>query len=95
MKPLVEVTQVILDDLEIDGVAALLDDANVTGVERARNRNGHEQSLVGRLLTQGRPHSAARADGQTQGKPHLSTNGGLRHWRPGAGSISPQPVCGG
>jgi len=42
IEPLVEVGQVILDDLEIGPIPVLVDDADVAGVERARNRDAHE-----------------------------------------------------
>ena len=34
IEPLVKIGQVILDDLKVDAVAILIDDANVAGVER-------------------------------------------------------------
>jgi hypothetical protein len=40
-----EVTHMVFDYLEVDGVALGADDTNVTGVERARNRDAHGTSL--------------------------------------------------
>ena len=46
IEPLVEIAHVILGDFQVDAVAILFGDANVAGVERARNRQGHALLLA-------------------------------------------------
>jgi hypothetical protein len=57
VEPLIEIGHVVVHDLEIDRVAVLLDDADIAGVERARNGERHWTFLAEALL--GRADSAA------------------------------------